>query len=166
MATPITVTLGSLTIRVAGRVDRIDRLADGTFEILDYKTGGYWPDKWKGTFAGGRRLQHALYGLAAVELLKQCEKSPQIAGAQYYFSSTKGRQERKVIPVPEPAVVDRLLSDLREVITSGLFIHTPDEGDCRFCHYGPACGTDAAKRAKAKLAAAELIPYRRLAAYD
>jgi ATP-dependent helicase/nuclease subunit B len=147
-------------------VDRIDRLADGRFEILDYKTGGFWPDKWRGTFAGGRRLQHALYGLAAIELLKRCEKKPVIAGAQYYFSSAKGRQERKVIPVAEPALVGRLLEDLREVITSGLFVHAPDEDDCRFCHYGPACGAGAAKRAKGKLADPALGPYRRLAAYE
>ena len=33
--------------------------------MIDYKTGGYWPDDWKGVFAGGTRLQHALYGVAA-----------------------------------------------------------------------------------------------------
>jgi ATP-dependent helicase/nuclease subunit B len=166
MATPVTMTLGSLTIRVAGRVDRIDELADGSFEILDYKTGGYWPDKWKGTFAGGRRLQHALYGLAAVELLKQQQASPRISGAQYYFSSTKGRQERKIIPVPAPAIVGNVLSDLREVITAGLFIHAPDTDDCRFCNYGPACGPNAAARAEGKLADPVLAPYRRLADHE
>ena len=59
-----------LALRVAGRMDRIDQVEPATFEILDYKTGKFWRDGWKGAFAGGARLQHALYGLAAVELLK------------------------------------------------------------------------------------------------
>ena len=70
------------------------RWAPPTFEVLDYKTGGYWRDNWKGTFAGGRRLQHALYGLAAVELLKASHKKPKVRGGVYYFSSHKGRRER------------------------------------------------------------------------
>ena len=57
------------------------------FQVLDYKTGGFWRDDWKGTFNGGRRLQHALYGLAAVELLRARYKKPKVTGAQYYFSS-------------------------------------------------------------------------------
>ncbi len=166
MAEPIMVRLGGLTFRVAGRVDRIDQLADGTFEILDYKTGGFWPDKWKGTFAGGRRLQHALYGLAAVELLKARTPRPKMAGAQYYFSSTKGRLERKLISTQAAATVGQVLSDLRDVIRSGLFVHTPDDGDCRFCDYGPACGAKAHVCSAAKAADARLAPYRRLAAHE
>ena len=49
--------------------------------MLDYKTGGFWRDDWKGTFNGGRRLQHALYGLAAVELLRARYKNPKVTGA-------------------------------------------------------------------------------------
>jgi hypothetical protein len=49
-------------------------------------------------FAGGRRLQHALYGLAAVELLKRKYPRPTIAGGTYYFSSAKGQQQRSEIP--------------------------------------------------------------------
>ena len=166
MATPITLRVGGLTFRVAGRVDRIDELADGTFEILDYKTGGFWADDWKGTFAGGRRLQHALYGLAALELLKRRTPKPAIAGAQYYFSSTKGRLERKSIPAPSAATVGQVLSDLRDVITSGLFIHTRHEDDCKFCDYGAACGAAAHTQAKAKEGDARLSPCHRLACHE
>ena len=68
---PVEFVLGpGLTFRIAGRVDRIDRVRPSEFRVIDYKTGGYWRDDWKGTFNGGRRLQHALYGLAALELLK------------------------------------------------------------------------------------------------
>src|SRR5206468_13040803 len=69
-AEPVAIDLGNgLTFRIAGRIDRIDKVGAASFEVLDYKTGGFWRDNWKGAFNGGRRLQHALYGLAAVELL-------------------------------------------------------------------------------------------------
>lgn len=163
---PIVIEAGGLTFTVAGRIDRIDRIGEpgaATFEIIDYKTGGYWEADWKGTFAGGRRLQHALYGLAAAELLRRRYKKAKVTGAQYYFSSTKGRQHRKVIPAPTIAKVGEVLNDLREVIASGLYIHAPDERDCSFCDYGDACGPRVQERAKAKLLIdAKLAPYRRL----
>jgi hypothetical protein len=62
---PVAISLGNgMTFKIAGRIDRINEVGAATFEVLDYKTGGCWRDSWKGVFAGGRRLQHALYGLA------------------------------------------------------------------------------------------------------
>ena len=66
------------------------RSAPPTFEVLDYKTGGYWRDNWKGVFAGGRRLQHALYGLAAVELLKARYKKPKVRGGRLLLLQPQG----------------------------------------------------------------------------
>jgi ATP-dependent helicase/nuclease subunit B len=159
---PVTVVVAGITLRVAGRIDRIDRMADGTFEILDYKTGGFYADAWKGTYAGGRRLQHALYGLAALELLKKTTKKPALGGAEYYFSSVKGGSHRKRIPVQTPARIGRVLSDLRDVLTSGTFVHAPKKDDCKFCDYGSACGARAHERAKPKIRDAALEAYRRL----
>ena len=70
---PVVVDLGGgLTFKLAGRIDRIDQIGEGTFEIIDYKTGGYYAPKWaSGVFSGGTRLQHALYGLAAAQLLRR-----------------------------------------------------------------------------------------------
>jgi ATP-dependent helicase/nuclease subunit B len=162
------VKAGDLTFRISGRIDRIDQLADGTFEILDYKTGGYWENDWLGTFAGGRRLQHALYGLAAVDILKVAKyKKPQVAGATYYFSSAKGQQHQKHLSAQSKSTVIKVLGDLRDVIAQGLFVHTPDsKRDCGFCHHGPACGREPAERAKAKQGDPLLEPYRRLASHD
>ena len=116
--------------RIAGRIDRIDRMVEEagfgpTFEIIDYKTGGYFAPSWKGTFAGGTRLQHALYGLAALELLKQRSQDAHGSPARaYYFSSAKGEQERKPIPAqPRASSRTRCSADLRDVIADGLFVH-------------------------------------------
>ena len=92
--------------------------------MLDYKTGGYWPDSWQGIFSGGSRLQHALYGLAAAELLKTRYKNPKIIAGVYYFSSHKGRLERVRIPTPARAAIAAVLGDLRDLIIQGEFIRT------------------------------------------
>jgi ATP-dependent helicase/nuclease subunit B len=166
---PVEVKAGGFTIRITGRVDRVDRL-DGpggpTFQIVDYKTGGYWDGDWKGTFMGGRLLQHALYGLAVAELLKRAGQSGTMAGAEYYFPSTKGRQQRKFIPLQPLARVTTVLTDLRDVIASGAFVHAMDDAPCKFCDYQHACGHAAQARATAKLNDPALEPYRRLAAHE
>jgi RecB family exonuclease len=138
---PVEIALGAgLALRIAGRIDRIDEIGGASFEVIDYKTGGFWRDSWKGVFAGGTRLQHALYGLAAVELLKGRRQKPRVSAGVYYFSSHKGRQERVRIPAPSRAAIEAVLSDLREVILAGQFTRTPNEENCRYCDYASACG--------------------------
>jgi RecB family exonuclease len=160
---PVTISLGGgMTLNIAGRIDRIDKVGDATFEVVDYKTGGYWRDRWKGTFAGGTRLQHALYGLAAVELLKARHQEPKIRGGVYYFSSHKGRGERVRIDAPDLASLGAVLADLREVIATGQFIRTVDENRCNFCDFVQACGGRANKQASIKLADPNTDAFRRL----
>jgi ATP-dependent helicase/nuclease subunit B len=160
---PIVIDIGGgLTVRIAGRIDRLDQTGGQTFEIVDYKTGRYWEPSWTGTFAGGRRLQHALYGLAAAHLLRRGYKGAVVAGAQYYFPSAKGWQKRVRIAAPAPTTTAGVLSDLREVISSGLFVHAHDPEDCKFCDFGRACGQDAHDRAGGKAGDPILEPVRKL----
>jgi hypothetical protein len=167
-AAPIEITAGNLTFRVTGRVDRVDRIDTPhgpEFHIVDYKTGSFWKEDYTGTFAGGRLLQHALYGLAVAELLKRAKHKGRVAGAEYYFSSAKGRQHRQPIPAPPAADVARVLADLREVIVSGLFVHAPEDRACKFCDYQHACGRDAHERVTMKQGDAALAAVRRLASH-
>jgi ATP-dependent helicase/nuclease subunit B len=165
-AEPIVIDLGKgLRFRLAGRIDRIDQIGPSSFEIIDYKTGGYFEVDWKGTFSGGRRLQHALYGIAAVELLKRKYPRPTIARGVYYFSCAKGQQERKRIDHPSMAATTAVLSDLQEVIASGTFVHAANESACKWCDFGNACGANVFKQATAKQGDAKLVAYRRLVAH-
>jgi ATP-dependent helicase/nuclease subunit B len=166
-AEPIVVDLGGgRQFRIAGRIDRIDKVGPSDFRILDYKTGGFWRNDWQGTFAGGRRLQHALYGLAAVELLRAKYKKARVTGAEYYFSSHKGRQERVTIPAPTVAHTTAVLTELRELIVSGAFVHASEESACKWCDFTAACGGHAAGQAEAKSADPKLAAFTRLAAYE
>ncbi|MBA3886736.1 MAG: PD-(D/E)XK nuclease family protein, partial [Acidobacteria bacterium] len=161
---PIEVDLGKgLIFRIAGRIDRIDKVGPSEFRILDYKTGVYWRPDWQGTFAGGRRLQHALYGLAAVALLRKKYRNAKVTGAEYYFSSRKGKRERVTIPAPTKAQTAAVLADLRELIVQGAFIHAADKAACKWCDYEAACTDDVHERAKQKLDDPKLVAFGRLA---
>jgi CRISPR/Cas system-associated exonuclease Cas4 (RecB family) len=166
-AEPIVIDLGKgLRFRLAGRIDRIDQIGPSSFEIIDYKTGGYFEADWKGIFSGGRRLQHALYGLAAVELLKRKYPRPTIARGVYYFSSVKGQQHRVPITSPSSAAILSVLSDLQRVIASGTFVHAADKAACKWCDFGNACGRNMSEQAAAKQDDPKLDAYRRLVAHE
>jgi RecB family exonuclease len=166
-AEPVEINLGDgLVFRIAGRIDRIDKVRDGEFVVLDYKTGGYWRDDWKGTFNGGRRLQHALYGLAAVELLRKVHKKPRVTGATYYFSSHKGKQERKHISAPSLAQTAAVLADLRALVAGGAFVHAANKDACKWCDYEAACSGGAHSQAEAKLQDAKLLAFGRLTGHE
>lgn len=167
---PVTVDLGpGLRFRLAGRIDRIDRVGEGLYEVIDYKTGWWRPAEYEGTFRGGRLLQHALYRLAATELLRPSDPKARVAGSGYALPTVRGRGQR-VVKAAEPARLAAVLHDLFEVLAAGAFVHTPDAAeDCRYCEMGPACGPRAAERAGVKLAGADnavLDPYRRLGRHE
>jgi ATP-dependent helicase/nuclease subunit B len=153
---------GGLTFRIAGRIDRIDQVGSNAFEVLDYKTGGYWRDSWTGVFNGGRRLQHALYGLAAVELLRAQYKNPKVTGGVYYFSSRRGRGERVRIPAPGERAIAKVLQDLRTLIVDGVFAHARTQEDCSFCDFAVGCDGTLQHRAEPKLGDRKLVAFGRL----
>ena len=64
----LTMELDGEPYTISGVVDRIDRMADGTLRVIDYKTGVTDYDTAKG-FIDGKRLQLGLYALAAQQAL-------------------------------------------------------------------------------------------------
>ena len=167
---PVTIDLGNgLRFRLRGRIDRIDRLADGSYEVVDYKTGrAYLTGGLDARFAGGRQLQHALYALAAAVLLRERDAQARVFGS-YYFPTTRGRRDRRSRPGATATATAAVLRDLFDVLAAGAFIHSPEQmEDCRYCELGRACGPGAAARAKTKLdkgANDVLDAFRRLRAH-
>jgi RecB family exonuclease len=162
-AEAVEIDLGKgLTFRIAGRIDRIDKVGPTSFEVLDYKTGGFWRKDWTGVFNGGRRLQHALYGLAAVELLRSRYKNPKVVAGVYYFPGRRGRRERVRIEAPGQRAIASILADLRAVILAGTFVHAPSADTCKFCDYAVGCDQSLEGRAEQKLEDANLQAFGRL----
>ena len=166
-ADPVTLDLGAgLGFRLRGRIDRLDRLPDGSFEVVDYKTGRYRPDDWAGTFAGGRVLQHALYALAARQLLRGQYPQARVTSSTYYFPTVRGQGQRVPRSQADPGAVAAVVQDLFGLLAGGTFLHTANERDCRYCEFHRACGRDPVARAARKLdiaANAALTAYRGLA---
>ncbi|MEP6763644.1 MAG: PD-(D/E)XK nuclease family protein, partial [Gemmatimonadaceae bacterium] len=74
------------SIRVHGRVDRVDKLRDGTLRLIDYKTGRSFDfDAKLGAFNGGRKLQLSVYSPAVSRVY-----NANISAAEYRFPTEKG----------------------------------------------------------------------------
>ena len=136
---PIDIELDDVRFKLNGRIDRIDRVGEGRYEVIDYKTGGYWRSTYAGTFRGGRLLQHALYGLAAAELLRRDEAGATVERGTYYFPAQKGGGQRRPIAHPARQTIATVVRDLLDVAGQGAFLSTHEKDDCRFCRFDAVC---------------------------
>ncbi|HBG23025.1 MAG TPA: hypothetical protein DDW83_07210, partial [Peptococcaceae bacterium] len=91
LAEPVRLDLGKGHIlSICGRIDRIDQISENCFSVWDYKTGkgkAYGDEKF---YDKGRQIQHAIYAIAAEEILKVLHVSPQVVSSGYIFPSKKG----------------------------------------------------------------------------
>lgn len=123
------------SVRVHGRVDRVDRLRDGTLRLVDYKTGRAFEINTKrGAFDGGRKLQLAVYSPAVG---RQFDAA--VSSAEYYFPTKKGdgvvaRADRAMLDAA-PRIVRSLLDD----VAAGRFLPTIDKSDCAYCNFAAIC---------------------------
>jgi hypothetical protein len=132
------------TLRVRGRIDRVDTSADGTVHVVDYKTGGTWGyEKLSADdpVAGGTKLQLPLYGLAG----RLAVEDPTVeVRAEYWFISTKAAFKRVGYQITEE-VLDRATHVIGEIVAgieAGVFPPHPTNLSTFFrieCH---ACNPD------------------------
>ncbi len=130
-------------VEFRGRVDRVDRRADGTLEVVDYKTGstrGYQGLSEADPDLCGRRLQLPVYGLAARRLVG-APTAPVLT--EYWFISAKRGDDRIGYPLT-PEVLDhfgRTLATIVDGIRGGVFPAYPRTTsttptryiDCAYC---------------------------------
>lgn len=128
--------------RLRGRIDRIDRLPDGSYLVVDYKTGSDYDARKR--YAGGRKLQFALYALAASQLLD----GARILGMAYYHPTERAREHWHWQRTPEPGEVAEVLEDLLYPLRAGVFVQTDAEGDCAWCDFAGVCGERPWERAR------------------
>jgi len=113
---------------IKGAIDRVDRLADGTLEILDYKTGNpkdglVWKDK----------RQLILYQLFLEDFLKT-----KVSTLSYYYLENG----EKLSFVPKPKDIEKLQQEIIDeikAIKSLDFAPKPDSIICQFCDFKGIC---------------------------
>jgi RecB family exonuclease len=130
---PLVIELGDgRTLRVIGKIDRIDRRADGSLLLRDYKTGKA-PRDDGGIFRGGKQLQIPFYVLAAQELI------PGATVTEAFLDYVDGG--RQVAFTPKDVTGEefkRFLRQMLDVIGGGVFAQEPTS--CDFCDFTAACG--------------------------
>jgi ATP-dependent helicase/nuclease subunit B len=124
-------------VRIRGRIDRIDDSGDGTITVIDYKTGKsgrYWTKRGEPAFKGGRQLQPAIYSEVVESSL-----GIQVDRFEYRFPTEKGQND--IVPYKKSDLVSArpVIAGLLEHVSTGAFLPTTDDGDCRFCDYKSIC---------------------------
>jgi ATP-dependent helicase/nuclease subunit B len=148
-----------VVVPLRGFVDRVELRDDGSYEIVDFKTGssfgfadpGQDPQK---VLAGGKKLQWALYAYA----LRQSE-GWDVRHSGYRFLSLRELAERRSYPLPPQRVVANILRQVVAPARGGFFPQNPSpSGACKFCECRRACG-DVHRRVDENAAAAASVAY-------
>ena len=115
---------------IRGAIDRIDRLDDGTLEIVDFKTGNHRsPEELHND------LQLPIYALAAGELLGV--QPEQIRASLYFLGSD--REWNLNWSVEHAVSARRKVTELLDAMTTSAFPKTEDRSKCRFCDFAHVC---------------------------
>ena len=130
---PVAVDVPGGALRLRGAIDRVDEDLSG-LTVIDYKTGVPRDFAGTGSFAGGRRLQHALYALVAERRLRGS-----VVSGEYHFPTIRGQNE--VVPFDRLRIagVQGLLGLMLDGVASGSFVPTDNADDCRFCDFAEVC---------------------------
>lgn len=130
------------TLRMRGKVDRIDRGVDGRLVVTDYKSGQSksYERLHDDPCDRGQRLQLPVYALAAAA---EFGDGGAPVRSEYWFTSRKGRFARIGYPVGE-AVVAQARTALRTIadgLSGGVFPARP-KGGTNVLYDCPACDPD------------------------
>lgn len=128
------LTAGSRGVALRGVIDRVDEAGTGRVRVIDYKTGR--PDRHNpgDPHAGGRRVQHLVYALAARRLLEA-----EVEAVEFHFPTRAGRNETVRFPVPDPEAAEELLDRMAALAEEGPYLSTEDAGDCAYCDFAAVC---------------------------
>jgi DNA helicase-2/ATP-dependent DNA helicase PcrA len=111
-----------------GRVDRVDKLADGAYELIDYKTS-----RPKTAEQLADDVQLSLYAVGARE---SWEVEAERLSYYYVLDDLK-------VPVPsaemDPDWIARVVAEVGEAIMAQRFEPTPSPSTCALCDYRIAC---------------------------
>jgi RecB family exonuclease len=129
---PLEIDLGDgRALRVSGKIDRIDRRADGLV-LRDYKTGRA-PRDDGGVFRGGKQLQIPFYVLATAKLF------PGERVVDAFLDYVDGGRQVAFRPdLAQSGEFRDLLRRLVDLVARGVFVQEPTA--CDLCDFTGVCG--------------------------
>lgn len=153
-----------------GYIDRVDRCADGSLLVVDYKTGSdkAYRDLEADPVAAGTKLQLPVYALAAAQRFE----APAVTST-YWFATVTGKFARRGYPVDDARLARfrDVLAVIVDGIEQGQFPARPGDfntffrtySNCRYCDFDAVCPRDRGDHWDATSRAPELAPYLELA---
>lgn len=128
----------------SGRIDRMDRLADGSHVLIDYKTGAVTPRHWEGVRPQDPQLP--LYAVNAPEVISAVAFARLKTGAMRFMGYSR---DKDAVPgVKQYREWDRLLQDWaaevrrlgRDFAAGDASVDPKQPGlTCRYCSLQPLC---------------------------
>jgi ATP-dependent helicase/nuclease subunit B len=125
------------SISFQGKIDRIDKLGEDTYRIIDYKTGTPYEFRRSKYFQNGKQIQHALYALSLKKILAKAGISafPKITKAGYYFPTLKGQGRQYFYGEEKRNQVLEIIDLLLDIAAQGNFAMTQKADDFMCADY-------------------------------
>ncbi len=147
---PVTISVGAgKSFNFAGRIDRIDKITEHEYAVIDYKTGSAYGYKNNVCFNKGKTIQHAVYAIAAEKLLRKIGKDDKVTVTlSGYLFPTEKETGRLVIYARNDSELMQLLDVLFDILRTGIFIPSNDKDSCTYCDYTNICGESVKENSK------------------
>lgn len=120
-------------IKLRGKIDRIDRFNDGSYRIIDYKTGGDYSYREQEYFKEGTQLQPALYSAAFEE-----ELEAEVREFLYLFVNQRAVKKKYIRKNNRKEELKEILDILLNTAEAGTFIaaaYDKNNKECKYCDY-------------------------------
>lgn len=136
--------------RLHGIIDLVERGADDTWRITDYKTGRNRLQE-SVLINKGETLQPALYAMAL-----ERARGGRVVSSRLWFCTTDGGYAQREVPVDaarsgqaRERALD-VLSTVDRAVEVGFLPAAPKQDACMWCDFAPVCGPDSQHRTRGK----------------
>jgi CRISPR/Cas system-associated exonuclease Cas4 (RecB family) len=124
-------------IQLRGSVDLVERRADGTLRVTDYKTGKVWVSRGA-VIDGGEALQPVLYALA----VEQLHPGSRVESGRLYYCTVAGGYDERLVQLDQQGrqAAEQVAATVDGALEQGFLPAAPRHGACRYCDYQLVCG--------------------------